>query len=305
MSAGTWIKRHWRGDLPLAVSFWGVGGLLVLGTRALGKTRMWESSLFLDIHIDLVVDLVDYGLQLAGWVWWCVGTWRCASRRIRIGERLWRARSTKVAVGVVTSLILYIWAASALTVIGDTLSNISGDTRLRQNGVRVIADGRELEVYGTITRTVSRVLDKAIEYGPPVVRIRFNSLGGRADAAFEIKRIIEAHGLDTLVEKECTSACVFAFLGGKHRWAAPQARMGFHRVASYGQDDRASTDTVRQILMEAGVAPGFLAKAFSTPPTSVWYPSLDELLAAGVITGIARDGDVDRKESDNGSTPAR
>lgn len=288
------MKRHWRGALPLPVSFWGAGLVILLGTYAIGEFMAWQDSKLIEIHVELVAECIAFAVLTVVWTWWGVGTWRSATRRSRTGARWW-ASSAKLVAGLGMVLSLYLWAADAFLMIGDTLSDIAGDPLLGHAGVRVIAGGTELEVYGTITRTQARVLDKALAYGRPVTRVRFDSTGGRADAGLEIKHIIEAHGVDTLVENECSSACVFAFLGGKHRWVTEQARVGFHRIRSFGADDPGTSDTVRRIMANAGIEPDFLDKAFATPFTSMWYPSLDELLASGVITGVVPgEADVDK-----------
>jgi hypothetical protein len=47
---------------------------------------------------------------------------------------------------------------------------------------------------------------------------------------------------------------------------------------------RAGDDLVRQAMVATGVAPSFIERALAKPSGDMWYPSVDELRAAGVIT---------------------
>jgi hypothetical protein len=39
-------------------------------------------------------------------------------------------------------------------------------------------------------------------------------------------------------------------------------------------------------LERRGVAAGFIREALSTPPSRIWYPTTEELIAAHVITAV-------------------
>lgn len=60
--------------------------------------------------------------------------------------------------------------------------------------------------------------------------VMFNSEGGSLMAGLEIGRAIRLKGFDTVVPDSmfCASACALAWLGGKTRWAGPEARIAFH-----------------------------------------------------------------------------
>ena len=50
-------------------------------------------------------------------------------------------------------------------------------------------------------------------------------------------------------------------------------------------------DTMRRVLLQQGVPPWFLTRAFSTPSKEMWYPTPDQLVSAHVITKLVNSGD--------------
>lgn len=81
-----------------------------------------------------------------------------------------------------------------------------------------------------------------------------------------------------------------------------QGRLGFHQYrldapsAAPNVDVAAEHRRDAEYLMHRGVAAGFTGRAFSAAHDDIWYPSADELLAAGVATEIT--GDVNRRAAD-------
>jgi len=61
-------------------------------------------------------------------------------------------------------------------------------------------------------------------------------------------------------------------------------KIGFHQ-GSFGGE--VYTSGFRETYNAAGLSKSFVDKALSTPPSSVWWPTLDELVKAGVVTQVA------------------
>lgn len=73
----------------------------------------------------------------------------------------------------------------------------------------------------------------------PVVVVSFDSLGGDLRAGMEIGRTIWDHQYRTVVEHGiCASACALAWLAGRPRYAAAEARIGFHAPTRIDDSDR-------------------------------------------------------------------
>jgi hypothetical protein len=86
---GALVGRHWRGELPLALSFFGiyVGGSVVLALGAVGLLLPDPAGLPGDVatgRLGLAAFAVA-GAALLGWA--IIGTWRSARRRIVLQAR--------------------------------------------------------------------------------------------------------------------------------------------------------------------------------------------------------------------------
>jgi hypothetical protein len=71
---------------------------------------------------------------------------------------------------------------------------------------------------------------------------------------------------------------------------APGAKIGFHRFWSPGMS-AAEMDSIyqtdRDFMQKVGLPVAFIDRAFSTPSSSIWIPTNDELKAAAVISGMS------------------
>ena len=74
-------------------------------------------------------------------------------------------------------------------------------------------------------------------------RVFLNSPGGLLQEGMELGRLIRQLGFSTYIGRQrengtdalagsCSSACVFAFIGGVYRFALPQSQIGVHRFSS-------------------------------------------------------------------------
>ena len=140
-----------------------------------------------------------------------------------------------------------------------------------------------------------------------------DSVGGIVEAAMYLADVTIDYELDTNVDGECLSACVFIFLGGNNRFLERGSWIGFHKSnwASnslkeyyeenkeyYGWSDEYKfaewlhEDTQKYILgsleylIERGVDPEFAIKTLRADSDDMWYPRRKELLEVGIINQI-------------------
>jgi hypothetical protein len=104
----------------------------------------------------------------------------------------------------------------------------------------------------------------------------------------QLADLVRERKLGTTVPATCESACTLVLLAGNVRSAAAGARVGFHQpdFPGYTEEDRrtAIAANSRQYV-EAGIDSEFVSRMMQTPPSSMWYPTHQELIQAGVITG--------------------
>jgi len=284
------IRRHLKGELPLPLSFWGTGFVALIVGFAVRQAADFFLSRTYSPYAEAILLLVgSTGNSACLAIWW-IGGWRSATRRVEeTGSRFWPALvKSFIVVNVLGQA--YIYAAYIGPGLIDTMFDMAEDPQWGPREVRVGADRAQLEVHGGITRSVSAALERALASNPDVRVIGFDSHGGRAGAARAMMEVIRSRGLDTLVIKECSSLCALPFLAGKRRCVAEGARMGFHSPSFGGQTEGFGATQIREQMAATGVSAWFLDKVFATDPSSVWYPSLNELKRAGVVTDVTSEG---------------
>jgi hypothetical protein len=152
-------------------------------------------------------------------------------------------------------------------------------------GIRILPGGNVVEISGSFSPAVPLNLEMALLQAPRVRTVRFESPGGQIQSAMVVAGMIRDRGLDTYVGRLCASACTLAFLGGRHRFLAPDARLGFHQASAPGVAPDRLNPQLRQAYAGSGVPSEFIDHVLLTPPSSVWFPDRSELRDAGFITG--------------------
>ena len=147
-------------------------------------------------------------------------------------------------------------------------------------------------IDGEIDFGISRDFRAFLAENPGGKTLVLDSPGGSVYEGRGLLRIVSGRGLDTHVEKECLSACVLAFLGGKRRTLAADAGLGFHQYAvDYSNLKQAIPfyDPEREqahdiaLMREIGISEAFLERAFHRPHDGIWMPPHDVLAEAGIL----------------------
>lgn len=291
------LLRFWRGEVHMAVAFWPVGLFLssfplflppLFDRVAEGFGRdhpLWALCEFLGLHI----------LILVTFVFWAVGLWRSAGR-YRSAARasgtwtLWSHLARLVAIMMVLMIGPVGLAASAPILAELFRVAVLGDPDIPSYEIRVLAGGSEVEIGGGIKYGMSSDLIAALDANPGAKVIHLNSGGGRVGEAEILADIVRDRGLDTFVRFSCSSACTTIFLAGERRFADPDAQLGFHGSRFPGMkagDEHDAGGRWSLQLHLAGIRADFIARAVSVPFSEIWFPSMVEMTAAGVVTALA------------------
>jgi hypothetical protein len=281
----TFVRRQWTGNLDLAISFWVVGALVIVFSYALNAIA---ATGILGLRNMIAAPFFVLGFYSLGWValiWWWVGTWRASARAgRRFLGRLWPVLSRFI---ICLSVVAQSYAGLTIGIpqLADASLAALDDPQLGLRGVRVIDAGRQLELYGAITRSTPAMLGEELNSHPDVTILRITSKGGRLGPASRVAEIVRRHHLSTFVQTECDSACTFVFLAGTRRSIVTGAHLGFHNP-NFGGEEIRGNEIGRKEMKLAGLPGTFIDKVFSTPSTSIWYPTDDELKIFRVITEI-------------------
>lgn len=284
-----YFVRHWRGDLSLPVSYWVNGGLLTV-VLAVGLTAVSDTHLIEGLGAEgtglwiLAVLIVSIGCA----VWQSIGIWRSADEHpARGGSKGW---ATVAKVMVFLGFIRLLgFTIQEVPMMEQGFRLALGTDRTPPSQLRVVNHGSEVEVAGGITFGTADALKNILDATPTIKIVQLNNVGGFITEADRIGQLISARGLSTYTARECDSACLLAFMGGKERYLGSNGKLGFHQasVAGVGGEvAKEAQDRYRNVLLERGIPNSFVDRALSASPSSMWYPSKEELREAHVITSV-------------------
>ena len=151
--------------------------------------------------------------------------------------------------------------------------------------VSASADGSALVVEGPITGGAYARFERALRAYPIARHVILESPGGLMFEADKIAAAVRERRMSTYARTMCASACTVILIAGRDRTAEPGTRVGFHRPdVSLSRTPARTLELTRRLYERAGLAPAFTARIYATPFESVWYPGVDEMISAGVLT---------------------
>ena len=221
---------------------------------------------------------------------------------IRQTGRVFSARAVQVLLVLGVGWNAYTYSAIAPTLV--EMAAIATRTESYTDySITVLENGGEILVDGAMAFGLGEELAEVLARNPDVYLLHLNSSGGRLAPARQVRDLVTTVELRTYVPGECSSACLVAFMAGNVRILHTDARLGFHayRFPGLTQDQiEQEIDSDKEYFRSKGVEPAFLERAFSSPPETLWHPTLEELIANGIVTHTydgqtleATDGNID------------
>jgi len=229
-------------------------------------------------------------LGILAWVWAVTGTWRSANKHVeRGGQKPWAVLAQFMIVIGGLRTISGLWRESgALAEHGRVALGMQLGPEVT---LQLAPDGKSIQLRGGMNDGTAEALAEALDHAPSVTTVVFDSEGGWIRQGKLLGQLIAERRLDTHVDEECTSAATIAFLAGVHRTAGPLARIGFHSFRAIGESKGpgvTTDDDLWDTYTRAGLSREFVARIARTPNSRVWYPTLAEMLEAGVLTSADR-----------------
>jgi hypothetical protein len=298
-AGGPYWLRHWRGQLPLARSYW-VNGFAVNVAIAVGEATILALAQERQLALVAWAFVVFVILSLALRTWSFVGIWRSANHHVeRGGSALW-AFVARAVVGL-AALAIVATAPALWSQVREMVLIASGHDPIGVPAtIKVSANGNELTLDGNITAGLNSRLAEALQAAPNAHLLTLNSHGGRILEALAMVDQIKARRLDTRVLENCESACTLLFLAGTERSSSPLAQIGFHQPNFPGLSAEGRQQMIQnnsQDYRAAGMSDAFVARIMATPPEKVWYPTYAEMTEAGVVNSVSVSRKRDPRES--------
>jgi len=281
-----YLKRHWRGQLPLAAAWWVNGVALTalclwldLNAARFGIGELLTTRNGFTVYVAAGL---AFFLLLPGWQ--VMGIFRAADRHADevgtlLSARLVQSLATLLTLLLATRFLVFASEAAAGARLAYPLGG-SGYT------VTVTHGGRLLEVRGGLIFGVAEEVSRALDSHPQVRRIRLNSGGGALSEGRALRWLILARGLDTDSTTGCSSACVSAYIGGRHRLLRSSAPLGFHlpRNPGFGLRGPVAPQYAEELGYFAGQGvPQWFRQRWTETGRTFWYPTPRQLQAAGIV----------------------
>jgi hypothetical protein len=287
------IARHWRGELPLWMSYWVIGILVnpcaivvpvFIAAAFESKSGYYPLSLFATFT-------TSWACLLALACWQLVGTWRSAQRykaaRHQLGRsELWGDLAQLAVMFGVLSCTISILNNGAPQIMETWRIAFQNDPDIPDYSIRVMRNGTEAEIVGGLKYGLADDFAKVLNASRQIKVVHLDSVGGRLGEGEKLYELISSRGLDTYVSSQCMSACTMAFAGGRERYLREGAALGFHKGAFPGANDGRLDQVQKAVFVRAGFDAGFITKALSTPSSEMYQPESSELLSAHVITAV-------------------
>jgi hypothetical protein len=160
----------------------------------------------------------------------------------------------------------------------------------------ITPDGRKLQLKGPVGMGDGERVRTLLAGANGLRLIELDSPGGRLKEADLIAAAVRQAGWPTRATGDCESACTLIYLAGSRRQLMPGVRLGFHRASSGTVNpalDALANRLLAQTYREAGLPEHFIVRTLATPPSRMWHPGRDELVAGGLITVPERPLDVE------------
>jgi hypothetical protein len=284
-----YLRRHWRGELPLAIAViasaalvWLVVQLVMFAARRFPLTEF--------PHTSAALWLLEAAMLIAGVVWWGAGVVRSAVKHVQDGgSTLVAALTGAVGVGAFFWAGAY-WWQSARYVAPDVWATLTDTTRPAHVQVERGPNGTQrLLVEGELEFGTTLAVRAALDANPRIATVHFESRGGRAAEGDALGRLLLDRNKDTLVLGECSSACVTAFAGGARRAVARDARLGLHSAGGKGMraaDLAAANKRSDTFIANRGVDVRVLEEGASVANSDIWFPPTSVLTGSGLATEV-------------------
>lgn len=286
-----YLKKHWKGELSLPIAFL-INTVLLRSVISAIENWMigtaFYSSPTLIARIYIITSIINFGLI---YPWQIIGTWRTCNRYIQ-------EKRSSGWVLVVRVLIIFglIGTISYITLYWPVYKEVAeigfNSKQSNEYSITLEKDNTIIYLTGNLGYGVSKKINILLKQHHTIKSIVLDTPGGKILEGRNLARLIKQYNLDTYSLRGCGSAGTIAFVAGKKRYLAIGANLGFHQYKSGIQgiglsnqiENEQSTDLI--FFKQQGIQPSFLIKIFQAEPNEIWYPTIDEMLEAGVIHGI-------------------
>lgn len=283
-----YIKKHWQGRVSLIQAFW-VNFVLLFVALGLLERLLFPPFIVDEIAVTIAVIVYFIVVKLVIYTWQVVGVLRSCATRIRLNTGRMPALAAQFAVAVSLAVILIstLETYQSLQIYKQKLALERISPPTPAYSLDLIKQDTLIHLRGPLEIGITNNVSDLIDRHPQVTGIILDSEGGQIYEGRGLARLIRENKLHTFSLEQCLSSCTTAFVAGVTRSLGTNARLGFHQYKTYSLIPSINVDNEQArdmaIFAKQGIAPEFIDKIFMHPPESMWWPEIDELIAAGVV----------------------
>lgn len=283
-----YIKKHWQGRFSLPQTFW-LNFVLLFFVLGLLERLLFPPYIDDKFAVTTAVIIYSVIVKLIIYPWQVVGVLRSCATRIKLdtGRLSAIAAQFGLAVSLVLVLLSTIETYQSLQIYKRNLALEGISPPIPEYTLDLIKQDTLIHLRGPFEIGITNNVSDLIDRYPQVTGIILDSEGGQIYEGRGLARLIRENELQTISLERCLSSCTTAFVAGVTRSLGTNARLGFHQYKTYSLIPSINVDNEQAkdmaIFVKQGIAPEFIDKIFMHPPESMWWPEIDELVAAGVV----------------------
>lgn len=289
-SEDSYFKKHWRGELELATSYWinnvFFSLLIVLITLVLGIVASKVTNLTFILILLLLFYIFIFFVYTP---WAYIGLWRSSSNHIKKNNRFFWANVVRILIVIGIFRTIMAFTNNAYPQMVGYFKILTGTDDIPNYIVSLENNNTALKIMGGIKLGLTKEVASYIKKYPTIKTIHLESIGGVTSEARGVAKIVQENSLDTFVTGNCMSACTYIFVSGKERILSTHAQLGFHRPYFVGVDDKAIDTLIvkdKELFKKQGVDRAFIERIFSTPNSEALQVPITELKDVGIVTKI-------------------
>lgn len=291
-TSSNYFVKHWRGELPLGISYW-VNNVLFNLILYFLATIIDNNLDFTEDNFQHFIPLILWGIIIIYTPWVLVGLWRSASNHIKKYDKHFWANIVKFLVVIGAIQFITIMINNGIPQIKEFIKIATKTDSIPNYEINILNNGKELEIKGGIKFGLTEDVQEYFIKYPNIQVLHINSIGGRIQEANKLHDFIKSKDIITYTSIGCYSACTNVFLAGKSRFINKLADLGFHRPSFPGIDNidiKELIETEKKFYLSLNIPKDFIDKILSTPNNDMWKPSHYELLQSNIIDKVV-DGD--------------
>ena len=289
------IRKYWLGYYSLAISFWVFFIALGIVFNLISFMLLEQGSDTKSSHITAIMAYhLIVGLVL--FPWQTIGLLRSAERHYRQYRRPVTLYSVQAFILISLTLLASHFVGLAQTLsIAHSFEEFKSKTSPPRYSIQLTDNGKQLAIQGALDFGITEAVSLLLKTHPSVKRVMLESEGGQIYEGRGLAVLFNQHALDTYSDSYCLSSCTTAFIGGAKRYLAENAKLGFHQYSIESKNLQAfqgfynldaEQDKDMEIYRSKNIEESFIQKIFHKPKHEFWYPSLEILLKAGVVTKV-------------------